>query len=91
MTGNIDLQDPSAVSGGKGHVHISVSDGEGVTVGGHLLSGNIVYTTAEITILEFTEGVFRRLPDEGPHGSGYNELKVFYDFAPWVSGSNTIE
>jgi uncharacterized protein len=32
------------------HVHISVSDGEGKTVGGHLLDENFIYTTAEIVI-----------------------------------------
>ena len=62
---------------GSGHVHISVADGEGVTVGGHLLQGNIVYTTAEITMLEIQDGVFKRELDDGPGGSGYNELKVF--------------
>lgn len=32
------------------HLHVSVSDGDGVTTGGHLLDGNIIYTTAEIVI-----------------------------------------
>lgn len=58
-------------------MHISVADENGVTVGGHLLTGNIVYTTAEITMLEITDGFFKRILDDGPGGSGYNELKVF--------------
>ena len=41
------------------HLHLSISDGTGQTIGGHLLDGCLVYTTAEIIIqsspdLEFT-------------------------------------
>lgn len=41
------------------HLHISVSDSTGKTIGGHLSDGNLVYTTAEIVIqasdkLQFT-------------------------------------
>jgi len=41
------------------HLHLSISDGSGHTIGGHLLAGCLVYTTAEIIIqsspdLEFT-------------------------------------
>ena len=32
------------------HLHISVSDGDGKTIGGHLESGCKIYTTAEIVI-----------------------------------------
>jgi uncharacterized protein len=32
------------------HLHIAVSDSTGKTIGGHLLKGCIVYTTAEIVI-----------------------------------------
>lgn len=32
------------------HIHIAVSDSTGKTMGGHLLEGNKVYTTAEIVI-----------------------------------------
>jgi predicted DNA-binding protein with PD1-like motif len=32
------------------HIHISVSDSTGKTIGGHLLEDNKVYTTAEIVI-----------------------------------------
>jgi uncharacterized protein len=44
------------------HVHISVSDEKGNTVGGHLMVGSKVYTTAEVVIIEDTYG--------------YEELKV---------------
>ena len=79
LVGNIDLQSPVDQFKGKGagHVHISISDEAGATVGGHLLAGNIIYTTAEITLLEIVDGIFKRFPDDGPTGSGYNELKIF--------------
>lgn len=32
------------------HLHISVSDSTGKTIGVHLLDGNIVYTTAELVV-----------------------------------------
>jgi uncharacterized protein len=68
LVGNLDLQ--------GGHVHISVSDEKGMTIGGHLLEGNFVYTTAEITLLEIVRAEFVRQLDDGPGGSGYNELRV---------------
>jgi len=41
------------------HLHMSIADSTGTTIGGHLLDGNTIYTTAEIVIgtsnvLEFT-------------------------------------
>ena len=40
------------------HLHMSVSDSLGRTIGGHLLTGNLVYTTAEIVIGESKSLVF---------------------------------
>jgi len=81
LMGNIDSQygqNPLAeADGGFGHVHLSVSDSDGVTYGGHMTSGCLVYTTAEITMLEMIHGGFKRTLDNGPGGSGYYELKVF--------------
>ncbi len=37
------------------HIHISISDGTGTTIGGHLLPGAIVYTTVELVILDMSE------------------------------------
>lgn len=34
------------------HLHISLSDGTGKTLGGHLLDDNLIYTTAEIVLQE---------------------------------------
>lgn len=56
------------------HLHIAISDSEGQTIGGHLVSGCKVYTTAEIAILEFDNEVHRR---EYADDSGYDELVVY--------------
>lgn len=45
------------------HVHINVSDSAGHTIGGHLLDGNIVYTTAEIIIQSTEAYIFKREKD----------------------------
>ncbi len=45
------------------HLHISISDSTGKTIGGHLLEGNIVYTTAEIIIQSSDEFIFTREKD----------------------------
>jgi len=78
LVGNIDQQSDSDADAESGHIHISVSNEYGMTIGGHALQGNIVYTTAEITILEMEMGIFSRQLDIGPNGSGYQELKVHH-------------
>lgn len=55
------------------HVHISLSRRDGACVGGHLVSGCIVHTTAELVIGELPGVEFRRQPDAA---TGYNELTV---------------
>lgn len=45
------------------HLHTSISDSTGYTVGGHLLEGNIVYTTVEIVIGETKQLHFTREKD----------------------------
>jgi hypothetical protein len=45
------------------HVHVSLSDSTGATIGGHLLEGNEIYTTAEIVIGEAEHLQFRRETD----------------------------
>ena len=45
------------------HLHLAISDGEGQTIGGHLLPGCRVYTTAEIVIGESEAHVFTRGKD----------------------------
>ena len=56
------------------HLHLSVSDKEGRTSGGHLVPGCLIYTTAEIVLLEFDDVVYKR---EFAEDSGYNELVVY--------------
>lgn len=45
------------------HLHLSVSDSTGQTIGGHLLAENLVYTTAEIVLGESTQLIFTREED----------------------------
>lgn len=45
------------------HVHISISDSTGRTIGGHLMEGCKVYTTAEIVILHSDRYIFTREKD----------------------------
>ena len=39
------------------HLHISLSDGKGAMVGGHVLEGCTIYTTAEVVLGECGEGL----------------------------------
>ena len=55
------------------HLHISIANGDGPTIGGHLVEGCLIYTTAEIVILEFPEIVYKREPCEA---SGHSELVI---------------
>ncbi len=45
------------------HIHLSISDSTGKTIGGHLLAGCKVYTTAEIVISEASDLIFTREKD----------------------------
>lgn len=55
------------------HLHLSVSDSTGKTIGGHLLEGCKIYTTAEI-VIGFMPGLsYVREPDPT---FGYRELVV---------------
>jgi uncharacterized protein len=61
------------VSATGNHIHISVSDSTGKTIGGHLLDSNMVYTTAEIVIQESDEFTFTREKDGS---TPWEELQV---------------
>jgi len=67
MTGTV------ATSGS--HIHVSISDGDGVTLGGHLVSGSKIYTTAEIILAVFDDVIYKRELLE--NDSGYEELVVY--------------
>lgn len=56
------------------HLHISISDGDGKTIGGHLVPGCIIYTTAEMVVGAFDDVVYKR---EFTDDSGYEELTVY--------------
>jgi hypothetical protein len=55
------------------HLHISLSDSTGKTIGGHLVEGCEIYTTAEIVIAEARGLAFTRETDAQ---TGYKELKI---------------
>ena len=55
------------------HLHLAVSDGQGVTLGGHLADGSIVFTTAEIIIADLTDLKFDLVDDSR---TGYRELTI---------------
>ena len=55
------------------HLHISISDGDGKTIGGHLVPGSKIYTTAEMVLGIFDDVVYKR---EFSEDSGYEELVV---------------
>lgn len=61
------------VENGNSHLHISISDAEGKTIGGHLKLGSSVGVTAEIVIGELEGTSFKREPDSN---TGFNELVV---------------
>ncbi len=61
------------ISTSKNHLHISFSDKDGLTYGGHLKKGCIVRITAEIIIGEIPQLEFQREYDSE---TGFDELVV---------------
>ena len=57
------------------HIHISISDPTGKTIGGHIGSGCKIYTTAEIVLAIFDDVSYKRELFE--NDSGYEELVVY--------------
>ena len=55
------------------HLHISVSDEQGQTRGGHLTKGSKIYTTLEVALAEMPDLAFSRELDPA---SGYKELSI---------------
>jgi uncharacterized protein len=51
------------VSTNGAHIHISISDSTGKTIGGHLMDGCKIYTTAEIVIGSSNDFIFKREKD----------------------------
>ena len=67
MTGTVSIN--------GSHIHVSISDGDGVTIGGHLVSGCKIYTTAEIVLAVFEDVIYKRELLE--NDSGYEELVIY--------------
>ena len=61
------------VSVNGSHIHISLSDSTGKTIGGHLMDGCKIYTTAEIVIMSSDKFIFKREKDGS---TPWEELKV---------------
>lgn len=65
LVGTISLDGP--------HLHIALSDGTGRMLGGHVLDGNLIYTTAEIVLGELDHLTFTRPVDPE---TTYDELDI---------------
>ena len=55
------------------HYHLAIADSRGQTMGGHLLKGCLIYTTAEIVVGLLPQLSFRREPDQA---TGFQELFI---------------
>lgn len=55
------------------HLHISISNSKGQVFGGHLMDGNIVFTTCEVVLLLMNDLTFNRELDSK---TGFKELKI---------------
>lgn len=55
------------------HLHVSVSDSQGMILGGHLGEGSKVYTTLEVVLLAYPELEFERKLDPR---TTYQELSI---------------
>jgi hypothetical protein len=61
------------LSASAAHLHIGLADADGATVGGHVLDGCVIRTTAELVVAELPAVAFHRAPDPA---TGYDELAV---------------
>ncbi len=60
-------------SGDDCHLHIALSNSEGIVIGGHLKDGSLVSLTAEIVIAEDESSIYAREHDDD---TGFTELTV---------------
>lgn len=56
------------------HYHMALADGNGQTIGGHVLKGCLIYTTAELVLGILPDLQFKREYDAA---TGYNELAIY--------------
>lgn len=74
LTGHFEVVAMSGyLAEGELHLHMAVSDGDGKTVGGHLMAGCRVYTTLVVVVQEHTRYRYRREHDAE---SGRDELVI---------------
>lgn len=55
------------------HLHLSIADGQGLVIGGHLGVGSLVRTTAELVVGVLPDWSFRREIDPA---TGFRELQI---------------
>lgn len=74
LEGKFEIVSLTGVLSAEGsHLHISISDRTGKTIGGHLKEGSIVYTTAELVLAILEDYEFLRETDPT---YGYKELTI---------------
>lgn len=74
MQGEFEILTLAGSLGTNGvHLHMSVADAQGKVIGGHLLPGNIVRTTAEIVVAILPDYHFSRVADPV---TGFAELHI---------------
>ena len=72
--GDLEILTLSGTLGAGGpHLHTSLSDADGRVFGGHVASGCIVRTTAEILLAVLADATFAREPDAT---TGFAELVI---------------
>ena len=75
QTGHFEIVSiTGTVSTHGSHLHLAISDEQGSTIGGHMVPGCLIYTTAEIVVLKFDDVVYKR---EFAEDTGYEELVVY--------------
>lgn len=74
LAGHFEIVSLTGTFGQEGaHLHLAASDSTGRTLGGHLLDGCEIYTTAEIVLGDATGLRFARQPDSL---TTYRELRI---------------
>ncbi len=74
VAGHFEIVSLTGTLGQDGaHLHLAASDSTGRTIGGHLMDGCAVYTTAEIVLGDATDLRFARRPDSL---TTYRELRI---------------
>ena len=58
------------------HLHLAIANGQGKMIGGHIMSGCLIYTTAEIVVGVLSGVTFQRRLDAQ---TGYRELAIGND------------